>query len=52
MTETEVFRIEPVVGDGKCYEYAEATRSEGLWPFVKYFTTNKLLYLGCSLNII
>jgi hypothetical protein len=51
MTETEVFRIVPVVGDGKCYEYAEATRSEGIWPFVKYFTTNNLLYLGKIIRI-
>ncbi len=32
MTEFEVFRITPQKDDGKCYEYAESTRTQGRYP--------------------
>jgi len=44
MSQIEVFRLTPEVG--KCYEYAEYTRSEGRYPNQKYFTTNPLRYVG------
>ena len=46
MTEIQVFRICPKVGDGKFYEYAECTRKEGKWPNEKWYTTNTPLYVG------
>jgi hypothetical protein len=51
MTETQVYRICPVVSDGKFYEYAECTRKEGRWPNEKWFTTNKLIYVGRLVKI-
>lgn len=43
--ETEMFRVikfDPT----KCYEFALKTRTEGKWPYERYFTTNKLKYVG------
>jgi hypothetical protein len=45
--EVEVFRLSP--GDfenDKCYAYAKYTEKTGKWPNEKYYTTNKLEYLG------
>jgi hypothetical protein len=44
MTEVEVFRITPEVG--KCYEYAESTRTQGRYPNQRRFTINTPLYVG------
>jgi CobQ-like glutamine amidotransferase family enzyme len=47
--ETEVFFITPE--KGKCYEHAEATRTERIGMFeYKYYTTNKLKYVGEFVN--
>jgi hypothetical protein len=43
--ETEVFRLSEFKPD-KCYEFALYTRIEGKGLTQKYFTTNKLQYLG------
>jgi hypothetical protein len=45
MSEFEVFRITPEVGE-KCYEYAESTRTEGIWPKERRFTNVQPLYVG------
>ncbi len=46
MTEFEVFRITPEVGN-LCYEYAESTRSEGRrWQSERHFTNSVPLYVG------
>lgn len=42
--EVEVFRLTPQ--EGKYYQTAEWTRCEGNWPNVKYYSTNKLKYVG------
>jgi len=44
---TEVFRLTPE--PGKYYSYAEHTKCVGKWPNVKYYTTNKLQYVGLFL---
>ena len=44
MTETEVFRITPVVN--RCYEHAEYTRKEGRYPNERYFTNIPPIYVG------
>ena len=45
MEEVEVFRLIKFDKD-KSYEFALETRSEGVWPNDKHYTTNKLVYLG------
>jgi hypothetical protein len=42
--ETEVFRISPQVG--KYYKTAIYTRSVGMWPNEKFYTTNPVRYVG------
>jgi hypothetical protein len=49
--ETKVFRVCPVVGDNKFYEYAECTRIEGRWPDEQYYTTNMPIYVGRLVKI-
>lgn len=44
MTETEVFRIKPLVN--KCYEHAEYTRKEGRYPNERFFTNVPPRYVG------
>jgi hypothetical protein len=44
MSETEVFRITPVVN--RCYEHAEYTRKEGRYPNERYFTNIPPRYVG------
>ena len=51
MTEFEVFRITPQKDDGKCYEYAESTRTQGRYPNEKYFTNTKPKYVGRLIKI-
>lgn len=47
----EVFRITPKIDDGKWYEYAESTLTEGWYPNEKYFTNTKPTYVGKLTNI-
>ena len=42
--EIEVFRLTPI--KDKSYFYAEATRKTGIYPNIKYYTNNKLKYVG------
>lgn len=42
--EIEVFRLTPI--KDKSYFYAEATRKTGTYPNIKYYTNNKLKYVG------
>ena len=45
--ETEVFRLSPSdLKPDKYYLHALYTRKEGKWPNTKYFTKNKLRYVG------
>jgi len=47
MTEVEVFRYcESDFDKNKVYDYALYTRSVNPWPNTKYYTTNKLQYVG------
>ena len=47
MSEVEVFRLsESEFNTNKCYEYALKTRTQGIYPNEKYYTTNNLQYLG------
>lgn len=47
--ETEVFRIS-IFEKNVNYSFAMKTRSEGHWPTQKYYTTNKLQFLGKHIN--
>jgi hypothetical protein len=42
--ETEVFAISPELG--KCYKHVEATRTTGINPNEKYYTTNTPRFVG------
>jgi hypothetical protein len=42
--ETEIFKMYPFAG--RCYEYAEYTRTEGNFPNVQYFTNIPPRHLG------
>lgn len=47
--EEEVFRLTKFSTDVD-YEFAMKTRTFGKWPNEKYYTTNKLQYLGKYVN--
>jgi hypothetical protein len=48
--EKEVFRITPVIG--KCYEWAESTRTSGRYPNEKRFAPEQnVIYVGELINI-
>jgi hypothetical protein len=42
--EIEVFRMKPIIG--QCYASAKYTRTTGIWPNQKYYTSNQLIYMG------
>jgi hypothetical protein len=47
--ETEVFRLSTFEKNVD-YSFAMKTRTEGRWPNEKYYTTNKLQFLGKHVN--
>jgi len=49
--EVEVFKFENFEKD-KCYEFALNTRTEGISPNQRYFTTNPLQYVGKHIRTI
>ena len=49
--EVEVYKLQRFEKD-KCYEYALNTRTEGIWPNERYFTTNPLQYVGKHIRTI
>jgi len=49
--ETEVFRLS-TFDKNVDYSFAMKTRTEGLWPNEKYYTTNTLQFLGKHVNSV